>query len=355
MPMKKISRLAAVAAVLGLGICFSVASPVFAAFNDVTLTTSSVIVVGGVSLSVSGASGVVQSIVVSPGSFGVTMANGSALTVTALGLTTIGVTSVAGVASTFTCGSPSTLAITATGVGTVTVTPGGACTVPIVSGGGGSGSAYSPPATPASIPILINGGAATTSSVGVVLALSATNASEMMISNDANFTGANWESYAVSKNWILLTGVGTTTVYVQFRNLNGVISVASTDSIVLVNPPNAFSNAAIVTPTPLSGVVIVNINTATQGTSSSSANMIVMGAKTFEHNLKVGSKGDDVVQLQLYLEKNGFLVMPVGIKKGYFGGATQEALKKYQKSIGVQPTGSLGPKTRAALNMAVTQ
>ena len=53
---------------------------------------------------------------------------------------------------------------------------------------------------------------------------------------------------------------------------------------------------------------------------------------------------------QTTLEKNGFLMMPKGVAKGYFGQVTKQALIAYQKSVGINATGNFGPLTMAKLN-----
>lgn len=69
---------------------------------------------------------------------------------------------------------------------------------------------------------------------------------------------------------------------------------------------------------------------------------------TYARNLTVGSRGDDVVALQTMLEAKGFLVMPVGVAKGYFGSLTKAALAKFQAANGIAPAvGYFGPITRA--------
>lgn len=68
----------------------------------------------------------------------------------------------------------------------------------------------------------------------------------------------------------------------------------------------------------------------------------------FVRNLTVGSTGTDVVALQSYLETKGFLTIPVGVSKGYFGPLTRSALARYQASVGIAPAvGYFGPITRA--------
>jgi peptidoglycan hydrolase-like protein with peptidoglycan-binding domain len=44
--------------------------------------------------------------------------------------------------------------------------------------------------------------------------------------------------------------------------------------------------------------------------------------------------------------------MPVGVSKGYYGALTVKAVKAYQKSLGLDQLGIVGPATRKALNAA---
>jgi peptidoglycan hydrolase-like protein with peptidoglycan-binding domain len=71
------------------------------------------------------------------------------------------------------------------------------------------------------------------------------------------------------------------------------------------------------------------------------------------NNLMHGSYGDEVVVLQTFLETYNFLIIPTGVKKGYFGPLTQSALMKYQASVGVFSTGYYGPLTRGALSASI--
>jgi hypothetical protein len=70
----------------------------------------------------------------------------------------------------------------------------------------------------------------------------------------------------------------------------------------------------------------------------------------FLRDLTLGSTGSDVIELQTWLEAKGFLVIPAGVSKGYFGALTQSALAKYQMSAGITPAaGYFGPITRAKI------
>lgn len=69
----------------------------------------------------------------------------------------------------------------------------------------------------------------------------------------------------------------------------------------------------------------------------------------FHRSLGIGSEGADVEMLQTVLEQKGFLTMPAGVPKGYFGRITSSALSKYQTSVGLPSVGVFGPLTRAML------
>ena len=76
---------------------------------------------------------------------------------------------------------------------------------------------------------------------------------------------------------------------------------------------------------------------------------IVLGASTYQFNKKlaVGSRGDDVIELQKYLTKKGFYR---GMLTGYFGPLTLATVKAFQKKNSIPETGLVGPLTRAVLN-----
>jgi peptidoglycan hydrolase-like protein with peptidoglycan-binding domain len=74
---------------------------------------------------------------------------------------------------------------------------------------------------------------------------------------------------------------------------------------------------------------------------------------TFTSDLTVGSTGAQVVALQSFLESKDYLVMPVGVQKGYFGALTRAAVARYQAANSISPAvGYFGPVTRAAVNAA---
>ncbi len=71
----------------------------------------------------------------------------------------------------------------------------------------------------------------------------------------------------------------------------------------------------------------------------------------FTKDLTLGSTGPDVVALQKYLVRYGFMTMPSGVSYGFFGEITRAAVARYQQKFVIYPmAGYFGPKTRAHLN-----
>ena len=76
----------------------------------------------------------------------------------------------------------------------------------------------------------------------------------------------------------------------------------------------------------------------------------------FTRDLKIGSTGDDVQELQKYLNNNGYIVSKTGAgspgqETKMFGRATRDALIKFQKANNITPAvGYFGPVTRKVVN-----
>jgi len=99
------------------------------------------------------------------------------------------------------------------------------------------------PPLPCESPSLsINNGAEFTGDPNVTLSLCAPHATDMMISNDENFTGAAWESYAESEPWTLNTEgqlVAPRFVYAAFKDEAGTVYNTYFDDIIYdPNPHN---------------------------------------------------------------------------------------------------------------------
>jgi peptidoglycan hydrolase-like protein with peptidoglycan-binding domain len=74
-----------------------------------------------------------------------------------------------------------------------------------------------------------------------------------------------------------------------------------------------------------------------------------VATSVFPRSFGIGASGADVAALQTALVQKGFLTMPPGAAKGFFGALTGAALAKYQTSTGLPPVGRFGPLTRAKL------
>ena len=74
--------------------------------------------------------------------------------------------------------------------------------------------------------------------------------------------------------------------------------------------------------------------------------------QSFTRNLTIGSSGQDVKNLQMFLNDNGYPVSQAGAgspgnEGTYFGAKTAQALAKWQSANGISPaSGVFGPKTR---------
>jgi len=76
---------------------------------------------------------------------------------------------------------------------------------------------------------------------------------------------------------------------------------------------------------------------------------------SFTTDLTIGSKGAEVTALQDMLSAGGYLVMPAGVAKGYFGALTKSAVAKWQAAKGITPAvGYFGAKSRAAAGSVTT-
>jgi len=72
---------------------------------------------------------------------------------------------------------------------------------------------------------------------------------------------------------------------------------------------------------------------------------------TWHSNLDIGSRGEDVLQMQIALQSMGFFpINSIQKPTGYFGGITRNALKTFQSSLLVPVTGIFDEPTREKFN-----
>lgn len=65
---------------------------------------------------------------------------------------------------------------------------------------------------------------------------------------------------------------------------------------------------------------------------------------------KIGSRGDEVIQVQTALKNMGYYL---GGADGEFGVKTQDALMRFQKARGIEADGIVGPETLKALGLSI--
>ncbi|MDP4000937.1 MAG: hypothetical protein Q8P83_01745 [bacterium] len=129
----------------------------FAAFDDVSLTTDTVLSVNGITLNVSGSTASIESIVVNSTDFVVTLQTGSSFQVTAPSRNVLATDQASSGVSVHTCNdTESILGYTAnSGQIIVTVTPSATlCTSPAVAASTSSGGGFVVPTTPLVTPVV---------------------------------------------------------------------------------------------------------------------------------------------------------------------------------------------------------
>ena len=91
-------------------------------------------------------------------------------------------------------------------------------------------------------------------------------------------------------------------------------------------------------------------------TEAPQTNTEVKASFNFTRNMSVGARGEDVRDLQIFLNTNGVIVTDVGAgspgnETNYFGTLTQKALAEYQRINEINPpAGYFGPITRLFIN-----
>lgn len=340
-----------------------------AAYNDVTLTTDTILTVAGYSLTVSGSSALLESIVVNSANFSITVSStgsaGSTLIVASAGRKVFTVEGIASTYYTQTCSdTASTLTITVPGSGgdsipTALITPTATtCTTQTsnntVSSGGniGGGTPPAPITTPIVIPAIVPG-----CPTGVVCTPKSSNLSVVLTSDlSRGSTGADVEKlqkFLAQDKTIYPEGIvngtfgpATERAVKKFQAKYGLSQVgrvgpATRDKIRSVSETTGTVPPAVPTPTTTPAISVVTT--------------------VLTKLLTKGVSNDDVVSLQKILNKDPETrISDIGIgspgnETNYFGGLTLKAVQKFQVKYGIAKEGDegyglVGPKTRAKLN-----
>lgn len=130
------------------------------AANDVTLTTDTIISVGGYTLNVSGSSAVIDSIVVDESNLSVTLSSGSSITISSPTRNQLSSDVTSDVSASTCDNSASSITLSYSGAGTVTnvITPSATICVTTVTASSGGGAAFpvnvsQPPIAPINVPV----------------------------------------------------------------------------------------------------------------------------------------------------------------------------------------------------------
>src|SRR3989344_120688 len=278
----------------------------FAAYNDVTLTTDTVVLsVNGITVNVTGASAEIESIVVSSTDFTVTLASGSSIDMTAPNLNVFSVNTVTDQVTNVCTSAQSKLGYLATGALTLVVTP---QTSLCASATGSVGTST-------------GGGAG-----GDVRALQ-----QFLNPNGFRVTESGPGSPG---NETIMFGGLTRAALAAFQAANGI-----SPAVGYFGPKTrAFVNSGG-----------IGASTSTPSTPSAPT----PSSSSFTRDLDIGAMGEDVRALQQFLNAQGFMIAESGVgspgnETDYFGSLTQTALGEFQAANGITPSvGYFGPKTRA--------
>lgn len=163
---------------------------------------------------------------------------------------------------------------------------------------------------PTSPTVSIDSDAAATASLNSTLTLSATDATEMYVTNTAGCaSGGTWESYATSKSWTLATANAINTVYVKYRDPAGNETTCANDSITHSNTPPALT---FTTPANGTWVNLDNQNAFSVGGSCGANGQSIVisgdvsqtvtctsGLWSAAFNLSAGPDGTDVIEINV--------------------------------------------------------
>ncbi|MBI4088276.1 peptidoglycan-binding protein [Candidatus Kaiserbacteria bacterium] len=282
-----------------------------AAYNDVSLTSSAIISVGGNSITIGASEATLASIVVDSSSFTVTLAPGSSIDMISTDRMKFSTDAAAGTLTAITdsCNSSqSEVRITpVSSTVSVTITPTGTCsTSALVLSGSSSGSGNGP--------VSVASGS----------------------SGGGGGGGGYYNPPAQTTQTAQTTSIeSTASTQEQATESSAAISALVTQLRALIAQIKA-----------LGGSVSPSLETMLDALPTSAP-------KAFTRDLEIGMTGDDVHLLQTYLNAHGYIVAESGpgsqgSETNYFGSATRAAVVKLQEAAGITPTaGYFGTRTRA--------
>ena len=148
--------------------------------------------------------------------------------------------------------------------------------------------------------ISINGGATYASSITATLALTATGASQMQVSESASFTGASYQTYSTTLPFTLTAGDGARAIYTRFRDSALGVSAAVSDTIIVdTTPPLTFTLSS-----PATGTFT---NTASPTLAWEAASDATSGLAKYQLHLDGALNRDNVLTSTIFITPTGTL------------------------------------------------
>lgn len=350
-------------------------SPSFvsATYNDVTMTTDTVITVGGIDLNVSGSTAAIESIDILTSSFTVVISNGSSIKITSADRRDITTDAPAKYIITNTCDSSVyTLELASySGIITTVITPQSTTctnTGSVSSSGtgrGGGGAVTTKKVVPVA-PVAIAPVTVAQSTVGQTVASSITRSLQRGMTGDDVRTLQTLLSTDPSvypeKSVTGYFGPATERAVKAFQTKYKLPTVGAVGPMTRAMLIEIFGAAQPAVPAVPATPATPGVAPATPAAPTSPSTGAI------SRPLKMGSTGNDVKTLQQFLNASGFTITGSGVgspgnETNYLGQLTVEAIKKFQAKYGIVSSGtpettgygSLGPKTRAKLNELMGQ
>jgi peptidoglycan hydrolase-like protein with peptidoglycan-binding domain len=190
-----------------------------------------------------------------------------------------------------------------------------------------------------------------TTTTSAIFRLSRETLEALIATNSDAVTNGYFEYY--KKNQICPAIYPTPEYCLPKKTTLGVTSIKVTDLIpnteyqVVYKKDNTI--ACVTTPCPTNSFtsLVAEFKTPISGTSTTPTEIKHLLTK----NIGYRSRGVDVQSLQLFLIQKNFLDTQA---TGYFGDRTRTAVKAYQSSVGIPPTGYVGVLTRAKIDTTQT-
>ena len=178
--------------------------------------------------------------------------------------------------------------------------------------------------------------------------------SQVAINNDGVFTG---QAYGENIGFITFNTTNDNKVTTDWRPLSSRTTRRSGGG-GSYTPPKVIPPVTPIiptTPTPCSQGQLFNITTGQPCTTYTQTPTIPTYTPTEERTLRITMQGEDVRQLQIYLNTHNYIVSTSGNgspnnETTYFGQKTKNAVIKFQTANGLKPDGVVGKMTRSKMN-----